>query len=156
VITGGTIATMICIPVLLAVCVGAAALARVVIIYDTDDGDADALRVVPWVFGVVVAMILAATAWGMYPWEWQYHEWTPTGGVVATVDSRLVAGDHSTDQKFVVTFVGHTQQYGVTDTRASGIRPGDTLNITCVRQWQYSGTDGLDCNFVSLLPQTVT
>lgn len=99
--------------------------------------------------GAVLAVV--GFWWGMYPWKAEYHEWRPVSGVVASVDSRLVpAGSNSMEDKFVVTFEGNPQQYGVLDTRAAGVKPGDTLTITCVRRWQWSGTHGFDCNFVDL------
>lgn len=49
-----------------------------------------------------------------------------------------------------IKFRGSAQQYGVLDTRAAGIKPGDRLSIACVKRWQWSGTHGYDCNFVDL------
>lgn len=93
--------------------------------------------------------------WGMYPWHAEYHQWRPVSGVVATTDSRLLAaGDGSTEQKFVVTFVDNPIQYGVLDTRAASVRPGDRLDISCVRRWQQAGTDGYDCLFGSMTRAT--
>ncbi|HEY9418068.1 MAG TPA: hypothetical protein VIQ30_25190 [Pseudonocardia sp.] len=89
--------------------------------------------------------------WGMYPWQAEYHQWRPVSGVVATIDSRLLAaGKGSTEQKFVVSFVGDPVLYGVLDTRAASVRPGDRLDISCVRRWQQAGTDGYDCLFGSM------
>lgn len=90
--------------------------------------------------------------WGMYPWKAEYHEWRPVTGVVATVDSRLTANTSGgMEDKFVVTLTDNPgQQYGVLDTRAASLRPGDHLDITCVRRWQWSGTHGYDCNFVQM------
>lgn len=109
-------------------------------------------------FGVGAGICFAAVVlcafglwWGMYPWKAEYHQWRPVSGVVDTVDSRILpAGDSSMEQKFVVRFKGSPQQYGVLDTRAAGVKPGDRLTVTCVRRWQWSGTHGFDCNFVSL------
>src|SRR5690348_7649109 len=72
-------------------------------------------------------------------------------GAVATVDSRTIAVQGGgMEDKFVVKFHGNDQQYGVLDTRAAGLKVGDHLTITCVRIWQWSGSHGYDCNFVSL------
>jgi hypothetical protein len=101
-----------------------------------------------------VSAVVAAVGlwWGMYPWKAEYHEWRPVSGVVETVDSRLTAasGNGTMEDKFVVTFEGNPQQYGVLDTRAAGVKPGDRIEITCVRRWQWSGSHGYDCNFVGL------
>lgn len=102
---------------------------------------------------VFVVGVLAAIAfwWGMYPWKSEYHHWTPISGVVDTVDSRTVAVDGGgMEDKFVVKYRGSDLQFGVLDTRAAGLKPGDQLTITCVRIYQWSGTHGYDCNFVSM------
>lgn len=100
---------------------------------------------------VVTALAVVGFWWGMYPWAAEYHHWVPKSGTVETVDSRLIsAGQSSMEDKFVVKFQGSDQQYGVLDTRAAGLKPGDHLTITCVKRWQWSGTHGYDCNFVSL------
>jgi hypothetical protein len=100
----------------------------------------------------LIGALLSAVGlwWGMYPWKWEYHQWTPVAGEVRTVDSRLIGGDGSMQDKFVVTFVGNPQQYGVYDTRAASLRAGDHLTIACVRRWQWSGTHGYDCNFIRM------
>jgi hypothetical protein len=109
-----------------------------------------------WLLVSIICMVAALGTtgglwWGMYPWKAEYHQWRPVAGVVETIDSRLIAGSKATDQKFVVTYQGNPQQYGVLDTRAASVRKGDRLTITCVKQWQWSGTHGYDCNFVDLV-----
>jgi len=95
---------------------------------------------------VLVPIVAVSFWWSMYPWKTEYHQWQPKSGVVSKVDQRLL----NATGKFVVSFQGSDQQYGVIDTRAAGIEVGDKLTITCVRRWQWSGTHGYDCNFVSL------
>lgn len=114
----------------------------------------ESLRYYTWgALSWVVVACLGVGLWlGMYPWRAEYHQWRPASGVVATVDKRLVsnANSMSMDEMFVVRFQGSQQQYGVLDTRAAGVRAGDRLSITCVKRWQWSGTHGLECNFVGL------
>lgn len=164
--TGETIATMILIPIALLLCAGlfiglrlrarklaAKSAAEYKLSYLTDwDGDnARLLRRWSWAGPVGAVVTVALTWWGMYPWAAEYHHWVPKSGTVDTVDSRLIsAGNSSMEDKFVVKFQGSDQQYGVLDTRAAGLKPGDHLTITCVKRWQWSGTHGYDCNFVSL------
>lgn len=102
-----------------------------------------------WIAAVTASVgVVVATWWGMYPWVAEYHQWVPYSGRVATVDSRLVSsGENASETKYVVTFAGNSQQYGVLDTRMASVRPGDSLSITCVRRWQWSGSHGYDCNF---------
>lgn len=110
--------------------------------------------------GVVLAVAAVLTGlmiYCMWPFQHEYHYWIPKSGTVNTVDSRLVSGGEdgsSVQTKFVVSFVEDPtrQQFGVLDTRAAGLKPGDKLTITCKREWQFSGTDGYDCNFVDYQP----
>lgn len=150
--TGETIATFIVVPIILGTTLAAAGL----FFYAwrqlrTRDHEDTPWALASWVLAVVIAAAtVGLTWWGMYPWRAEYHQWTPKAGIVDTVDSRLVPESQTVQQKFVVAFVGDPQQYGVTDTRAAGMRAGDRLTITCVRRWQWSGSDGFDCNFVAL------
>jgi hypothetical protein len=152
--TGATIAAMTIVPLLIAILAGVAVgLFRKAIHPDTgpDDDSFFLWCAIASAAGVVVAAV--GLWWGMYPWKAEYHEWRPVSGVVETIDSRLVAsgnGDGSMEDKFVVTFKGNPQEYGVLDTRAAAVKPGDTLTITCVRRWQWSGSHGYDCNFVDM------
>lgn len=99
--------------------------------------------------GVCAALTGALLWWGMYPWKAEYHQWRAVTGTVASVDSRLTSTSQGgMEDKYVVTFEGNDQEYGVLDTRAAAVKPGDTLTITCVRRWQWSGSHGFDCNFV--------
>lgn len=98
---------------------------------------------------VLALLVGVGLWWGMYPWRAEYHQWRAVDGEVQTIDKRLVStGDKSMEDKFVVTFKGNPQEYGVLDTRAASVRPGERLVITCVKRWQYSGTHGYDCNYV--------
>lgn len=110
-----------------------------------------ASRIGAGVCAVSAAVAVGGLWWGMYPWQAEYHSWQPISGVVATTDSRLLpAGDSSVEQKFVVQFVGDPTLYGVLDTRAAAVRPGDQLDLSCVRRWQQTGSHGYDCAFTSM------
>lgn len=156
-LTGGTITTIILVPLGLIVCAAAFVLLRRYAAHkDGVSGifaseDATLARRLSWLAPAAVVATIVLTWWGMYPWKSEYHHWTPVSGVVDTVDSRLVPmGENSMGDKYVVKFQGGDAQYGVLDTRAAGLKPGDKLTITCVRIWQWAGTHGYDCNFVSL------
>jgi hypothetical protein len=167
-LTGGTIATIACVPLLLLLLgAGFVVLRKVAAWRDQvaegkdrgrsyDDGnwersEAKWARRAAWAMPVFAVATVALTWWGMFPWKSEYHHWTPITGVVDTADSRLVAsGDKAMEDKFVVKFVGGDAQYGVLDTRAAGLKADDKLTITCVRIYQWAGTHGYDCNFVSL------
>lgn len=116
-----------------------------------DDYDRGMAHFFGWgLVGVAVIVAIFAGV-GFYPYSAQYHQWTPTSGVVATTNSRFLGdGNGGTSQKFVVTFKGSGQQYGCNDTRCASVKPGDSLTITCIRSFQWFGTPGYDCNFVSM------
>lgn len=151
VMTGESIIALIAVPLVIVGLLVAAHLLRRKARDLTDKFDRNSARGAVAICLVGVLANIVGLWWGMYPWKWEYHQWRPISGTVATVDSRLVpAGDKSMEDKFVVTFEDNPQQYGVLDTRAATLRPGDGLVITCVRRWQWSGTHGYDCNFVSM------
>lgn len=106
-----------------------------------------------WTIGTVLVCIPIAFIywWSMYPWKAEYHSWRPVSGTVATLDDRLMPGANGgMEQKLVVTFVGDPAPYGVLDSQAAAAKPGDHLDISCVRRWQQTGTHGYDCLFVGL------
>jgi hypothetical protein len=151
--TGETIATLTVTPLLIAglLVLTVVAFRR----WRRADSSGDDIDRPLWFGGAVVATVAALgvaalTWWGMYPWRAEYHEWRAVAGTVETVDSRLApAQDGAVQEKYVVKFDDNPHEYGVLDTRAAMVRPGDRLTITCVRRWQWSGTHGHDCNFVA-------
>lgn len=100
---------------------------------------------------VVLALVVVGSLFALYPYSGEYHSWRVHEGTVAQIASRLVASGEKgggTDQKFVVTFKGSSQEYGVVDTRAALVKPGDHLQITCIRRHQWgAGVDGYDCRW---------
>lgn len=103
-------------------------------------------------FILVVIGICASPVVGFYPYSAEYHQWRDHGGVVAKIDNRLISTGKAMETKFVVRFEGSTQQYGCDDTRCASVQVGDRLTLSCKRAWQYTGTDGYDCRFVSTEP----
>lgn len=155
--TGSAIAAMVAVPILILILIIGAIVALRLRRGERNGPYSDRGLYLGIAITCVAAAVVAAVGlwWGMYPWKAEYHEWRPISGTVAKVDSRLMstgAGDGSMEDKFVVTFEGNPQRYGILDTRAASVEPGDSLTITCVRRWQWSGTHGHDCNFVELVP----
>lgn len=107
-----------------------------------------------WVSGTAAALLVVVGLAGFYPYGAEYHQWRPVSGTVAKIDKRLIGNGKGMEEKFVVVFAGDGQQYGCNDTRCASVRPGDSLAITCKRTWQFAGTDGYDCNFVSTEAQS--
>lgn len=110
------------------------------------------------IVGGVLTLVLSVVgiAVGMYPYSGQYHHWQEISGKVTSTNSRFLSVNKGTDQKFVVTFDGSDQQFGCSDTRCAGVQVGDELSLTCKRVWQWFGTPGYDCNFVSYKPAAVS
>jgi hypothetical protein len=106
------------------------------------------------IFGLAVLSLLCAIvgiAWGMWPYDAEYHQWRETSGTVQTIDSRFVGADRSTTERFVVTF-DDGRQRSCDDTRCAQVREGDGLTLACKRAWQWAGTHGYDCNYVDHRP----
>lgn len=100
-----------------------------------------------WIAGtlVVCSAILVAIN---FPFDMAYHSYRPVSGTVSNVASRLVdTGNKSTETKYVVTFKGSSQAYGCLDTRCALVKPGDHLQLMCIRTWQYASVSGYDCNY---------
>lgn len=98
---------------------------------------------------VCALMIVGGTAWGMWPYEAEYHQWRETSGVVQDIDSRLLSSsDSGPTERFVVTFEDGEQR-SCDDTRCAQVSKGDKLTLACKRRWQWTGTHGYDCNYTS-------
>lgn len=112
--------------------------------YDIPKG----VQVAAWSFGMFI--VLVALLFNNFPFNAAYHSFKDVSGKVATIDSRLVGtGDQSTETKYVITFGGSKQPYGLTDTRGAGIKVGDTIKLKCERVWQYASVGGYDCRYNS-------
>ena len=116
---------------------------------NVEDFDAPYLKTFGWISTVVSVIIILAVVVGYYPYGNQYHQFQPKYGTVTAIDKRIVsAGSSSMQEKFVVTFEGSKQQYACMDTRCATIEVGDDLSLSCIREWEYSATDGWDCRYV--------
>lgn len=100
-----------------------------------------------WIIGTLLlcgALLLINN----FPFDMAYHSYQPVSGTVSAVASRLVdTGSNSTETKYVVTFKGSKQPYACLDTRCALIKPGDHLQLMCIRTWQYASVSGYDCNY---------
>lgn len=102
-----------------------------------------------WVFSILLVILLIGAPLGSFPWSMQYHRYQYKTGTVVDVSSRILGGDSaSPSQKFVVRF-GPNEEFGCNDTRCALIKVGDIVELSCLRIWQYNGTDGWDCDFVA-------
>lgn len=108
-----------------------------------------------WATRIISTVVLLATVGVYFGTTWptfdmQYHTYKPVSGTVTAIGTRLLGSDKSTNQEFVVTING--QDYRCDDTRCALTKVGDTLSLRCIRDWQYAGTSGWDCNYVSETP----
>jgi type VI protein secretion system component VasK len=113
-----------------------------------DDFDRGPATVIAIACALGCAATIVGTAWGMWPYNAEYHQWRTESGTITQVDSRLIGQNKSTTQRFVVTLDGDRQR-SCDDTRCAELRVGDDVTLSCKRAWQYSGSHGYDCNFVS-------
>lgn len=99
--------------------------------------------------GIPIALVIAGVI--LFPFNSAYLQYRSVDGTVATVDSRLVqtgSGDsRSINERYVVVFEGSDQQFGIDDTRAAAIEPGENITIACIKEWQYAATDGYVCRW---------
>lgn len=98
--------------------------------------------------GLVWVLVTAGFCW---PWDMQYHRWTETRGVVASSYSRVLSTADGPSEMFVVKFSdGRTRRCD--DSRCAPLKPGDKLTLWCMRQWQWAGDPGWNCNFGQVRP----
>lgn len=109
------------------------------------DDDFDRKTVVGLGVGLLIGALafIVGTAIGMYPYNAEYHQWREDTGTVTSMDSRFTAAT----QRVVVT-LDDNRQRSCDDTRCAEVQVGDVLTLSCKRAWQYTGTDGYDCNYV--------
>lgn len=120
-----------------------------ILMFRVDDPYGDLM---PLGFGALIlaVLIMGATAFAMWPYSSEYHEWRPTSGTVAGISSRMVsAGDSSMEQRFVVMFTDGRQR-ACDDTRCATVKTGDVLSLKCKRAYQWSASPGWDCNWIGV------
>lgn len=104
-----------------------------------------------FVIGGVLAALVVVGVTGvlMWPWKHDYHHWVDKGGVVEEVSKRLVpAGDKGMQEKYVFVIDGYP--YGVLDTRAALVKPGDHVAIACKKAFEWGvpqESNGWDCKW---------
>lgn len=97
---------------------------------------------------ICAVCMIGGTAWGMWPYEGEYHQWRETEGVVTEIDSRLLGdGSGGMTERYVVTFEDGELR-SCDDSRCTQVDEGDILTLSCKRWWQWTGTHGYDCNYV--------
>jgi hypothetical protein len=105
-----------------------------------------------WVGPIAVIICGLVWFWGMWPFSYDYHHWVDTEGTVAKIDSRLVpSGDSGMEEKIVITFTDGRLR-GVTETRATALKPGDKVHLRCKKAYDFGvprSSHGWDCKWIS-------
>ena len=147
--TSWSLGTLIGVPVAIAIFIICVALASFLFAKWRDDStyDAGIFGVGYFFFGGCAIATVVMTAVLMYPYHYEYHQYRTNVGEVAEIKSRLLGSSDSFQQKFVARFTDG-RELGCEDTRCALVKPGDTLVLSCKRQWQYAGKDGYDCKYI--------
>lgn len=105
--------------------------------------------VLGWLLTVVVIVVVGIllSPLGYYPYEKEYHYWKPVNGTVAEVSKRIIPSGDGISQRYVVVLEDSPQQYGIDDTRASLLKEGDTVHLSCIREWEYAAESGWACRW---------
>jgi hypothetical protein len=106
----------------------------------------DAKQISIWsLVAFAVLLVIALSPLAYYPYKVEFHQWRPVTGKVTEVSKRLIAQDKSMSERYVLVIDG--QPYGVDDTRASLVKVGDTVSLSCKRDWQYASVPGWVCRW---------
>ena len=106
-----------------------------------------------WFLGAGMASLFALPAiicplvgFGIVGWSSDYLTFKPVHGTVQEIASRQIADGKAMSTRYVAVIDG--QPYGIDDTRAALIKPGDTVSLNCTRQFVYGSQDnGYACNW---------
>jgi hypothetical protein len=96
---------------------------------------------------VVVTVVVTGAL--MWPWQLEYHQWRPVAGTVDEVNPPAWIMTLGSEQWFAVRLRGEAQTYSCVDVRCALLKRGDHLDMECKRRWQYVGTPGYECEYVS-------
>lgn len=143
-----SLGTLIAFPIAVLVCIGlVVALVFAFRWHKTERYDKEFPKLVIGVSMVALLVNIGFTAFGMYPYSSEYHQWRHVSGTVDSVHSRFISSTsgESTEQRFLLTIDG--QPFGVDDTRASGVKPGDHVDLVCKKEWQYAANSGWGCRW---------
>lgn len=97
---------------------------------------------------------LAGLCFVLFPFNGNYLSYHTESGQVTAASSRfLQTGSGSTasvNQRYAVSIAGKGT-FGCDDTRCSLVKAGDTVSLSCEKEWQWHGAPGWVCSFNSLL-----
>lgn len=103
----------------------------------------DYFYAVPWLVGAVI--VVGITALCFFPYQAEYHQWRPVEGTVQQIDKRMVSNVDGMEERYAVTI--NDTVYGVDDTRASTLREGSHVRLSCIKEWQWASSPGYGCRW---------
>ena len=92
---------------------------------------------------IVAAVVLIVAS--MYPFSAEYHQIRTVHGAVQEVGHRQISDGNSMSERYVLVIDG--RPFGVDDTRASVVKPGDVVTLGCTREFEYSSEPGWACRW---------
>ncbi len=98
------------------------------------------------IFSTLVGVVITIVAY--WPLSADFHKYYPVTGTVQTVDSRLIGnGDSGVSQRFVVVLKESGQPFAIDDTRATLLKPGDSVKLRCKREFEFNSVPGWGCKW---------
>lgn len=95
--------------------------------------------------GIFLVIMVGIGIPSFYPFKAEYHQWRTVEGTVQEIGKRLISADKSMSERYVLKING--KPYGVDDTRASLVKVGDHVRLSCKREWEYASTSGYACRW---------
>jgi hypothetical protein len=144
-LTSGTVVgiVLLCIAAVLLVIALIAWIGTAIEVFDGD------LSTLFGAMAFVAALIAAAfpiVGFSVVGWSPDYLAFHPVHGVVQQIASRQISEGKGMSQRYVFTIDG--QPYGVDDTRAALVKPGDAVSLNCTREFVWGSTNnGYACNW---------
>lgn len=80
-----------------------------------------------------------------FPYSTEHHSYKPVSGTVLQVDKKFMGDGGSTTESINLNING--VDYSVDDSRAATVRRGDSVNLKCVKDWNYGAEDGWNCKW---------
>jgi len=146
-LTAGTIAAIILIPLGAIILIAAFILAYVA--FTSGGGIDDAGWWMGAGFAAVIGLpmlILPLVGFMLVGFNGDYLAYHAVNGKVDAVASRMIADGKAMSTRYVFQIDG--QEYGVDDTRAALVKPGDKVNLNCTKEFVWGSTNnGWACNW---------
>jgi hypothetical protein len=96
-------------------------------------------------FGIPM-LILPLIGLSLVGFSGDYMAYKPVSGQVQEIASRQIASGKAMETRYVFNIDG--QPYGIDDTRAALVKPGDTVKLNCVKEFVWGSTNnGYACNW---------